>query len=98
MEMKISDTVVKTVDFSNPMMQNLQLGSRFNALVEENENLKKDLEDAGSVEQLELEDMKSQTIDVSTYSGAVTITPSKGKDGMRSVKITLTNIPSATQE
>lgn len=35
MEQKLSDTLVKIVDRSNPMMQNLQLASRFNKLVEE---------------------------------------------------------------
>ncbi len=35
MEQKLSDTLVKTIDRSNPMMQNLQLASRFNKLVEQ---------------------------------------------------------------
>lgn len=35
MEQKLSDTLVKAIDRSNPMMQNLQLASRFNKLVEE---------------------------------------------------------------
>ena len=35
MEQKLSDTLVKIIDRSNPMMQNLQLASRFNKLVEE---------------------------------------------------------------
>lgn len=34
MEQKLSDTLVKAIDRSNPMMQNLQLASRFNKLVE----------------------------------------------------------------
>ena len=35
MEQKLSDTLVKAIDRSNPMMQNLQLASRFNKLVDE---------------------------------------------------------------
>ena len=35
MEQKLSDTLVKIIDRSNPMMQNLQLASRFNKLIEE---------------------------------------------------------------
>ena len=35
MEQKLSDTLVKTIDRSNPFMQNLQLASRFNKLVEQ---------------------------------------------------------------
>ena len=35
MEQKLSDTLVKAIDRSNPMMQNLQLASRFNKLVEQ---------------------------------------------------------------
>lgn len=35
MEQKLSDTLVKAIDRSNPMMQNLQLASRFNKLIEE---------------------------------------------------------------
>ena len=35
MEQKLSDTLVKAIDRSNPFMQNLQLASRFNKLVDE---------------------------------------------------------------
>lgn len=35
MEQKLSDTLVKAIDRSNPMMQNLQLASRFNKLIEQ---------------------------------------------------------------
>ena len=35
MEQKLSDTLVKAIDRSNPMMQNLQLASRFNKIVEQ---------------------------------------------------------------
>lgn len=35
MEQKLSDTLVKAIDRSNTMMQNLQLASRFNKLVEQ---------------------------------------------------------------
>ena len=35
MEQKLSDTLVKAIDRSNPMMQNLQLASRFTQLVEQ---------------------------------------------------------------
>ena len=34
MEQKLSDTLVKAIDRSNPMMQNLQLASRFNKLID----------------------------------------------------------------
>ena len=43
-----------------------------------------------------IEDEKDVTIDVSTYTGPVEIEPTEGKDGMAKVKVTLTNIPEAT--
>lgn len=39
MEQKLSDTLVKAIDRSNPMMQNLQLASRFNKLIDEGASL-----------------------------------------------------------
>lgn len=42
----------------------------------------------------DLEDNKAATIDVSTYTEPVEVTPSEGKDGMKKATITLSNIPS----
>jgi hypothetical protein len=42
----------------------------------------------------DLEDNKTATIDVSTYTEPVEIEPSEGKDGMKKTTVTLTNIPS----
>jgi hypothetical protein len=42
----------------------------------------------------DLEDNKEETIDVSTYTEPVEITPTEGKDGMKKVTVTLSNIPS----
>lgn len=81
MEQKLSDTLVKAIDRSNPMMQNLQLASRFNKLIDESE--------------ADLEDNKEATIDVSAYTDPVEVTPTQGKDGMKKVTITLENIPQA---
>lgn len=47
MEQKLSDTLVKAIDRSNPMMQNLQLASRFNKLIDESGG---DLEDNHEIE------------------------------------------------
>lgn len=74
MEQKLSDTLVKAIDRSNPMMQNLQLASRFNKLVEEG---------GGSAD---LEDNKEVTI---TENGEIEITPTEGKDGMKKVTATV---------
>lgn len=74
MEQKLSDTLVKAIDRSNPMMQNLQLASRFNKLIEEG---------SGSAN---LEDNKEVTI---TENGEIEITPSEGKDGMKKVTATV---------
>lgn len=41
----------------------------------------------------DLEDNKTATINVSTYSAPVEITPSEGKDGMKKATVTLSNIP-----
>jgi hypothetical protein len=38
---------------------------------------------------------KAQTIDVSTYTDPVAITPSSGKKGMKKATVTLSNIPQA---
>lgn len=82
MEQKLSDTLVKAIDRSNPFMQNLQLASRFNKLVEEG---------GGGAD---LEDNKEATIDVSAYTEPVEIEPTAGKDGMKKTTVTLSNIPS----
>lgn len=42
-----------------------------------------------------LEDNKTATINVSTYTAPVEITPTEGKDGMKKATITLSNIPSS---
>ena len=43
-----------------------------------------------------LEDNKTASVNVSSYSTPVEVTPSEGKDGMKKATITLTNIPSST--
>ena len=45
-----------------------------------------------------LQDVKEVTIDVSTYTEPIEITPTSGKDGMKKVKITLSNIPESGGE
>lgn len=42
----------------------------------------------------DLENNKAATIDASTYTSPVEVTPSEGKDGMKKATITLSNIPS----
>lgn len=42
----------------------------------------------------DLEDNKTATIDVSTYTEPVEVTPTEGKDGMKKATVTLSNIPS----
>lgn len=42
----------------------------------------------------DLENNKTATIDVSTYTEPVEIEPTEGKDGMKKVTVTLSNIPS----
>ena len=42
----------------------------------------------------DLENNKTATIDVSTYTEPVEIEPTEGKDGMKKATVTLTNIPS----
>ena len=44
----------------------------------------------------DLEDNKTATINVSTYTEPVEITPTEGKDGMKKATVTLSNIPTAT--
>lgn len=44
---------------------------------------------------VDLEDNKVVTINVSTYTEPVEITPTEGKDGMKKATITLSNIPSS---
>lgn len=41
----------------------------------------------------DLDNNKTATINVSTYTQPVEITPTAGKDGMKKVTITLSNIP-----
>lgn len=47
-----------------------------------------------AVEAADIEANKEATIDVSTYTEPVEITPTAGKDGMAKATVTLTNIPS----
>ena len=77
MEQKLSDTLVKAIYRSNPMMQNLQLASRFNKLVEQG---------GGGGGGADLEDNKKISI---TENGTVEITPTEGKDGMKKVTATV---------
>jgi hypothetical protein len=49
--------------------------------------------EAVSGEGASIEASKSVTVDVSTYTGPIEITPTEGKDGIAKVVITLTNIP-----
>ena len=44
----------------------------------------------------DLEDNKTATIDVSTYTEPVEIEPTEGKDGMKKTTVTLSNIPSGS--
>lgn len=50
-------------------------------------------ENPGSDGGADLEDNKTATIDVSTYTEPVEITPTAGKDGMKKATVTLSNIP-----
>lgn len=45
------------------------------------------------VQAADLEDNKAATIDVSTYTEPVEVTPTQGKDGMKKVTVSLSNIP-----
>lgn len=40
-----------------------------------------------------IEETKAVTVDVSTYTGPIEITPTEGKDGVAKIVLTLTNIP-----
>ena len=81
MEQKLSDTLVKVIDRSNPMMQNLQLASRFNELVEQGGGGGANLEDNHKIE--------------ITKNGKIEITPTSGKDGMKKVTATV-NVPTSS--
>ena len=48
----------------------------------------------GQAESADLENNKAKTINVSTYTEPVEVTPTAGKDGMKKATITLSNIPS----
>lgn len=50
---------------------------------------------SGGGSSVTLEDNKTATINVSTYSSPVEITPTAGNDGMKKAIITLSNIPSS---
>ena len=47
---------------------------------------------------VDLEDNKAATINVTTYSAPVEVTPTSGKDGMKKATITLSNIPDIEAE
>ena len=51
-------------------------------------------ENPGSGSGADLEDNHQTTIDASTYTEPVEITPTAGKDGMKKATVTLSNIPS----
>lgn len=59
-------------------------------------NTKIRLIDENSGSGADLEDNKTATIDVSTYTEPVEVTPTSGKDGMKKVTVTLSNIPSGS--
>ena len=47
---------------------------------------------------VKLENNHAVSVDVSTYTEPIEITPSSGKDGMKKVTLTLTNIPESAGE
>lgn len=47
----------------------------------------------GLAKDVKFDDKVEETIDVSTYTEPIEITPTTGKDGMKKVIITLENIP-----
>ena len=46
-----------------------------------------------NIDEADIEDNKTVTVDVSTYTEPIVITPTAGKDGMAKVTLTLSNIP-----
>ena len=46
-----------------------------------------------NIDEAEIEDNKAVTVDVSTYTEPIVITPTAGKDGMAKITLTLSNIP-----
>lgn len=50
-------------------------------------------ENPGSSSGADLEDNHQTTIDVSTYNAPVEVTPTQGKDGMKKVTVSLSNMP-----
>ena len=78
MKQKLSDTLVKAVDRSNPMMQNLQLASRFNKLVEEG---------GGGGGATITKKLKAKEIRTSVESEQA-ITPPEGYDGFSKITFT----------
>lgn len=84
MEQKLSNTLVKAIDRSNPFMQNLQLASRFNKLVEQGADLEDNKEilitENGIVEITPIEGkdgMKKVTANVNVNNSGVNFVVSK---------------------
>lgn len=83
MEQKLSDTLVKAIDRSNPMMQNLQLASRFNKLIDESgadleDNHEAEITENGEIEITPAEGkdgMKKVTATVNVAGGSGLVTP-----------------------
>ena len=46
-----------------------------------------------NIDEADIEDNKAVTVDVSTYTEPIVITPTAGKDGMAKITLTLSNIP-----
>lgn len=88
MDLMVNPTITKFAQKVDGTITELKLGQK-------QEDAYKQIYDNGKAEgSADLENNKAATINVSTYTQPVEITPTSGKDGMKKATVTLSNIPS----
>ncbi len=91
MDIIVNPTITKFAQGVDGTITELKLGQK-------QEDAYKQIYDNGKAagqSSVKLENNHTETIDVSAYTEPIVIEPASGKDGMKKVTITLSNIPQA---
>lgn len=94
MDLMVNPTITKFAQKVDGEITELKLGAK-------EEDAYAQIYDKGKADGqagVKLENNHAETIDVSTYTEPIVITPASGKDGMKKVTITLSNIPESGGE
>lgn len=89
MDLYVNPTITKFAQKTDGTITELKIGAK-------QEDAWQNIAEQGA--SAKLDNNKTATIDVSTYTEPVEITPTSGKDGMKKATVTLSNIPSGSSK